>query len=141
MMKTNSNLVVYIYSFSYKQGYPEDSNGHGGGFVFDCRALHNPGRYTPYKKQTGRDPDVQTFLLEKSEMPDFLKDVYSLVDRSVKKYLDRGFDALSVYFGCTGGQHRSVFAADQLAEHLSSNFDLKVEVLHIEQEKKSWINE
>jgi len=134
-------LHVYIYSFSYKQGYPKDDNGHGGGFVFDCRSIHNPGRFQPYKKLTGRDEPVKVFLEEESEIGSFLEDVYSLVDRAVEKYIEREFDALSVYFGCTGGQHRSVYSADALAKHLSAKFNVETEVLHIEQEKKNWINE
>lgn len=134
-------LVVSVCSFSYRQGYPSDDSGHGGGFVFDCRAIHNPGRYEPYKKLTGRDAPVMEFLKKETEMESFLNEVYAMVGRSVQVYLDRGFDHLSVAFGCTGGQHRSVFAADSLAKYLHSQYGVKVELRHIEQEKKNWINE
>ena len=133
-------LTVYIYSFSYKHGYPQDEHGHGGGFVFDCRAIHNPGRFEPYKKLTGRDEPVKQFLETESEIPEFLIDVFNMVDRSVEKYMERSFDALSVYFGCTGGQHRSVYSADALAAHLDEKYGVKTVVNHIEQEKKNWVN-
>lgn len=133
-------LTVHIRSFSFKNGYPDDPSGHGGGYVFDCRAIHNPGRYEPYKKLTGRDEPVQQFLMSQSEMPAFLQEVYEIVGRSVKTYLERDFDSLMVSFGCTGGQHRSVFAADQLAAYLQKTYEVKTEVLHIEQERKGWVN-
>ncbi len=133
-------LTVRIRSFSFKQGYPEDPSGNGGGYVFDCRALHNPGRYEPYKKLTGRDESVQQFLLTNSEMPTFLQEVYEIVGRSVKNYLERDFASLMVSFGCTGGQHRSVFAADSLAAYLEKTYQVKTEVIHIEQERKGWVN-
>lgn len=137
----DSPLVVRVFSFSYKDGVPEDTSGNGGGFVFDCRNILNPGRFEPYKTQTGRDKPVQDFLLEKTEMPQFLENAYSLVDRAVENYLERGFAHLMVSFGCTGGQHRSVFSADSLVKHLEDKYNVKTEVKHIVQERKNWVNE
>jgi len=137
---SDSKLIVTISSFSYKRGIPADDSGHGGGFVFDCRNLNNPGRYAPYRKLTGRDEPVKTFLETESKMPDFLQNVYALVDRAVKNYIDREFSNLMVSFGCTGGQHRSVYSADHLAQHLNDKFDIEVTVNHVEQELKNWEN-
>lgn len=133
-------LTVKINSFSYKKGIPADMNGNGGGFVFDCRGIYNPGRQEEFKAKTGRDKEVQEFLLHESQMPAFLQYVYGMVDISVQDYIKRGFESLMISFGCTGGQHRSVFAADSLAKHLKEKFDVKVEVNHIEQDAKNWIN-
>jgi aminoglycoside/choline kinase family phosphotransferase len=135
-----TNLTVTISSFSYKRAIPEDTSDNGGGFVFDCRSIHNPGRYEPYKKLTGRDKPVQDFLKTNSEIPEFLENVYALVDRAVKVYIDRDFSHLMVSFGCTGGQHRSVFSADSLAAHLAKKFNVTIKVHHIEQELKNWVN-
>jgi aminoglycoside/choline kinase family phosphotransferase len=133
-------LVVKIRSFSYRKGIPEDNSENGGGYVFDCRGILNPGRIEEYKVQTGRDTDVKEFLLHKTEMPTFLQHVYGIVDISVADYIKRGFSNLTVNFGCTGGQHRSVFAADRLAEHLQEKFNVQTVTEHIEQESKKWIN-
>lgn len=129
-------LTVTVSSFSYKKGIPKDRSGNGGGFVFDCRAIHNPGRYIEYKFLTGKDPEVQQFLEDKSTMAEFLEPVVSLVSHSVEVYLDRGFKHLSVSFGCTGGQHRSVYAAEKLAEYLTNNYPVTVVLQHIEQDNK-----
>jgi hypothetical protein len=134
-------LTVTIRSFSYRKGIPEDNSGNGGGYVFDCRGILNPGRIEAYKTKTGRDKEVQEFLLHKTEMPNFLQHVYGTVDISVEDYIKRGFEHLTVSFGCTGGQHRSVFAADRLAEHLRDKFNVKTDVVHLEQEAKQWINQ
>ncbi len=127
-------LTVRITSFSYKKGIPEDPSGNGGGFVFDCRALNNPGRYPEFKTLTGKDEEVQEFIRQNSEMKWFLKPVKTLIDQSVKNYLERGFTHLSVSFGCTGGQHRSVYAAEKLAAYLRNNFKVNVVVVHREQQ-------
>ena len=117
-------------------GIPKDPSGNGGGFVFDCRAIHNPGRYPEYKHLTGKDEQVQKFLEEKSTIGDFLTAVFSLVSHSVEVYSSRGFDHLCVNFGCTGGQHRSVYAAEKLAEYLKNNYPVTVVLKHVEQERK-----
>lgn len=138
---SSSMLTVNISSFSYKKGgIPTDDSGNGGGFVFDCRFIHNPGRYEPYKKLTGRDDGVINFLRQHSRMEDFLNNVYRIVDNAVEDYIDRSFTHLMVNFGCTGGQHRSVYAADQLAHHLKAKYGVKINIQHIEQERKQWKN-
>lgn len=128
-----NTLTVRISSFSYKRGIPADPSGNGGGFVFDCRAIHNPGKYEQYKRLTGKQQPIIEFLDKESEMQDFLNDVYSLVSRSVEKYLERGFTSLTVSFGCTGGQHRSVYSAEHLAQYLC-RFPVRIELQHVEQE-------
>jgi len=131
----NNKLTVHINSFSYKREIPKDKSGNGGGFVFDCRAIHNPGRYNEYKTLTGKDKKVIAFLDKETEMQEFLKDVFSIIDKSVKKYIERKFSNLMINFGCTGGQHRSVYSAEKLSEYLNNNYDIKVITKHIEQEK------
>ena len=131
----NDRLTVRISSFSYKRGIPKDPSGNGGGFVFDCRAIHNPGRYLEFKHLTGKDIQVQEFLEKKSTMADFLSAVFKLVSHSVEVYSSRGFSHLCVNFGCTGGQHRSVYAAEKLAEYLKNNYPVMVVLQHIEQDK------
>lgn len=126
-------LVVKVTSFAYKKGIPEDSSGNGGGFVFDCRAVNNPGKYDRYKPFTGLDEPVIRFLEDDGEITTFLEHVYGLVDASVKRYMERGFTNLSICFGCTGGQHRSVYSAQHLAEHLNKQFGVQVNLIHREQ--------
>lgn len=134
-------LVVRINSFSYKKGLPVDESENGGGFVFDCRGILNPGRFAEYKSITGRDKKVIDFIEQRTKMADFLNSVYTIVDISVEDYIRRGFSSLMVNFGCTGGQHRSVYAAEALARHLRNKFRVKIELKHIEQESKNWINQ
>ena len=126
-------LRVRVFSFSYRKGIPEDSSGNGGGYVFDCRSTHNPGRYEPYKKLTGLDEPVIRFLEDDGEILTFLESVYKLADAHVQRYIDRGFTDLMFSFGCTGGQHRSVYSAQHLAEHIHSKFGIEVHVCHREQ--------
>ena len=132
--QVKNNLTVCVTSFSYKKGIPEDSSGNGGGYVFDCRAINNPGRYQEYKELSGKDLEVQKFLEEKSEIEIFLNSVKALVDQSVRIYLKRGFTNLSINFGCTGGQHRSVYSAEKIVEYLQNNFPVNVVLIHREQQ-------
>ena len=126
-------LVVKVTSFAYKKGIPDDPTGNGGGFVFDCRAVNNPGKYDRYKPFIGLDEPVIRFLEEDGEIITFLEHAYALVDASVKRYMERGFTNLSVCFGCTGGKHRSVYSAQHMAEHLNQKFGVQVNLIHREQ--------
>ncbi len=126
-------LRVTVYSFSYRRGIPDDPSGNGGGYVFDCRSTHNPGRYEPYKQLTGLDEPVIRFLEDDGEILEFLDHVYALADKHVARYLQRGFTHLMFCFGCTGGQHRSVYSAQHLAEHVHKRFGVEVHVVHREQ--------
>lgn len=131
-----SNLAVSIFSFSYKKLLPEDPGGNGGGFVFDCRALPNPGKIDEFKPLTGRDQSVIDFFKRELAVDEFLNHAFSLVDQSVKRYIDRDFSSLMVSFGCTGGQHRSVYCAEELASHLKAKFPLQINLFHNEISKK-----
>ncbi|HEY0750270.1 MAG TPA: RNase adapter RapZ [Chitinophagaceae bacterium] len=133
-------LVVSISSFSFRKGLPPDESGNGGGFVFDCRGIDNPGRHDQYKTIHGRDKSVIEYLERQTKMQDFLTSVFDIVDITVEEYIKRGFTSLSVNFGCTGGQHRSVYAADALARHLKNKFHVKVDLCHRVQEEKNWCN-
>ena len=126
-------LRVRVFSFSYRKGIPADESGNGGGYVFDCRSTHNPGRYEPYKKLTGLDEPVIRFLEDDGEILTFLDSVYKLADAHVQRYIDRGFTDLMFSFGCTGGQHRSVYSAQHLAEHIHNKYGIEVHVCHREQ--------
>lgn len=129
----NRQLTVKVMSFAYKKGIPNDATGNGGGYVFDCRAVNNPGKYDRYKPFTGLDKPVIEFLEEDGEILSFLDHCYALVDSSVERYIERGFSNLMVCFGCTGGQHRSVYSAQRMAEHINSKYNVKVELVHREQ--------
>ena len=128
-------LVVGVYSFSYRRGIPADESGNGGGYVFDCRSTHNPGRYEPYKQLTGLDEPVIRFLEDDGEILTFLQSVYRLADAHVERYLQRGFTHLMFSFGCTGGQHRSVYCAQHLAERLNARYGVEVRICHREQQR------
>lgn len=136
----NTPLVVKICSFSYKKGIPEDVSGNGGGFVFDCRGIENPGRYEQFKTIHGRNKPVMEFLERQTKMQDFLNSVFDIVDISVEEYIRRGFANLAINFGCTGGQHRSVYAADSLARHLKNKYKVEIDLCHVVQEEKNWQN-
>ena len=126
-------LTVKVISFSFKKGIPYDPTGNGGGYVFDCRGVHNPGKYDQYKPLCGLDEPVIKFLEDDGEIFPFLENAYALVDSHVQRYMERGFSNLMVCFGCTGGQHRSVYSAQHMAEHLNQKFGVKVELVHREQ--------
>ncbi|MBP3253161.1 MAG: phosphotransferase [Bacteroidales bacterium] len=126
-------LTVNIKSFSYKKGYPQDTSGNGGGFVFDCRALPNPGREARFKNLTGKDKEVKDYLEKQESVKYFLQNVFNILNQTTENYLSRNFTSLCVYFGCTGGQHRSVYCAEKYAEYLSQNTDLNIIVNHTEQ--------
>jgi aminoglycoside/choline kinase family phosphotransferase len=129
------NLVVRIFSFSFHRGLPKDEAGNGGGFVFDGRSLPNPGREERFKALTGKDAPVIDYLNQQESVHQFLASVMSLVDASVSSYRQRGFKNLMVSFGCTGGQHRSVYLAEQLAKHFRATNGVEVAVRHLELEK------
>lgn len=133
---SHPRLRVRINSFSYKRGIPVDDTGHGGGYVFDCRALPNPGRYPEYRDVTGKDAVVIKFFEKEPEVARFIDTVSQLVEHSVKTYQARQFANLMVSFGCTGGQHRSVYCAEHLAARLRNAFDVDITLRHIEQEMK-----
>jgi aminoglycoside/choline kinase family phosphotransferase len=133
-------LVVRVMSFSYKKGIPADPSGNGGGFVFDCRAINNPGKYERYQFFTGMDQPVISFLEEDGEILPFLQEAYDMVDFSVKRYMDRGFQNLMVSFGCTGGQHRSVYAAEKMAQHINEKYGVEVQLIHREQNIERVLN-
>ncbi len=126
-------LTIAIKSFSYKKGYPHDISGNGGGYIFDCRCLPNPGRYERYKQMTGKDAEVIAFLEKEPEAEEFYAAAKSLVMQSIRRYKQRRFTNLSVYFGCTGGRHRSVYMAQRLATELQKDEELDVQVSHVEQ--------
>ena len=126
-------LTVIINSFSYRKGIPIDPSEHGGGFVFDCRSIHNPGRYESFVNLTGKDTAVCQFLEKEARIQKFLKPVFALVDQTVAEYLQRKFTGLTVSFGCTGGQHRSVYCAEALANHLHNKFaTVQTRINHLE---------
>jgi RNase adapter protein RapZ len=134
-------LVVKVCSFSYKIGLPVKDTENGGGFVFDCRGILNPGRIESMKTKTGRDKEVMDFLEQQTKMPEFLNSAFDIVDISVEDYIKRRFNSLIVCFGCTGGQHRSVYAADAMARHLKNKFKVKIDLQHSVQDEKRWVNE
>jgi aminoglycoside/choline kinase family phosphotransferase len=132
-LSVTQKLEVTIYSFAYKKGIPVDVSGNGGGYVFDCRGINNPGKYEHYKHFTGLDKEVISFLEDDGGVVSFLDNIYHLADSHVQRYVERKFSHLMFAFGCTGGQHRSVYCAQHLAEHIAKKFDVKVSLFHREQ--------
>ena len=137
---SEKKLNLLVQGFSYKQGLPQDNSGNGGGFVFDCRGVLNPGRFEEYKKLTGRDQPVIEFLESKTKIHEFLTAAQAIVSISIDDYLARGFENLMISFGCTGGQHRSVYSTDAMAKFIKEKYNIDAMVHHIIQEEKNWIN-
>ena len=131
-LQDDRRLEVQIYSFAFKKGIPADTSGNGGGYVFDCRSVNNPGKYEYYRQFNGTDPEVIKFLEDDGEIITFLDSVYALVDAHVQRFIERKFTHLQVCFGCTGGQHRSVYCAEHLARHLVDKFQIKLKLCHRE---------
>ena len=129
----DKKLEIRIFSFAYKKGIPNDNSGNGGGYVFDCRSINNPGKYDHYKHFTGMDQQVIDFLEDDGGVYKFLDNVYSLAEVHVKRYIERKFTNLMFCFGCTGGQHRSVYCAENLAKYLAKRFNVKIILTHREQ--------
>ena len=136
---TPNNLTVTIYSFSFKKGLPADESGNGGGYIFDCRSTHNPGKYEQYKTLTGLDQPVIDFLEQDGEILTFLESVYALVDHHAERFIERDFTNLQVAFGCTGGQHRSVYCAEHLAQHLKAKYNVTIHLIHRERGIDKWL--
>lgn len=128
----DQKLHVTIWSFSYKRGIPEDTSGNGGGYVFDCRSTHNPGKYDEYKQLTGRDKPVTDFLEQDGEITVFLESVHRLTDHHIERFMERGFTHLQIAFGCTGGQHRSVYSAEATARRIQEKYHLPITLIHRE---------
>jgi RNase adaptor protein for sRNA GlmZ degradation len=130
----SNKLKVKVYSFSYKKsGIPQDDSGNGGGFVFDCRGVLNPGRIEQYKVQNGLDQPVRKYLEEETLMPKFIDNIKSIVGINVDDYIARNFENLMISFGCTGGQHRSVYAADVIGHWIHKHYNIEVDIQHVEQ--------
>lgn len=133
-------LTVTVISFSFKKGLPTDASGNGGGYIFDCRSTHNPGKYEQFKHLTGHDQAVIDFLEQDGEILTFLDSVYRLVDHHVERFIERDFEHLQVAFGCTGGQHRSVYCANALAKHLQDAYSVTIHLIHRELNLSQTIN-
>ena len=133
--KEDDKLTVSIFSFSYRKGIPFDKYGNGGGYVFDCRMLPNPGLYDEYKELNGRDPEVAAFFESYKEPERFLSQVQAIVGDTVETYQSRGYTRLMVCFGCTGGRHRSVYCAEQTAKFIRERYDCNIFLHHVEQGK------
>jgi len=130
IIRPKNVLTVTINSFSYKKGIPEDKSGNGGGFVFDCRSLVNPAKYEEYRNLTGKDQKVIDFFAKETELKEYINSVYFLISKSIANYQNRSFNSLMVNFGCTGGQHRSVYCTEQLAARIKEKYDVEIVVNH-----------
>ncbi|HBG52724.1 MAG TPA: phosphotransferase, partial [Rikenellaceae bacterium] len=131
-MDKERKLQVTVCSFAYKKGIPNDLSGNGGGYVFDCRGLENPGKFEHFRHFTGEDQEVIRFMEEDGGVKGFLEHAYVLMDTHVQRYIERKFNHLMCCFGCTGGQHRSVYCARHMAEYLSKKYDIRVHLYHRE---------
>lgn len=136
-MTTTKKLTVTLSSFSYKKGMPIDATGNGGGFIFDCRCLPNPGRLEQFKDKTGIHPKVQDFLNKESEVKKFIATTFKLATQAVKNYRKRQFTNLMISYGCTGGQHRSVYCVEKLARRLRKQSGIRVKVQHMNLKRRS----
>jgi len=135
MKDSPHKLSVEVSSFSYRKGLPTPDSEHGGGFIFDCRLLPNPGRDPAYAHVTGKDREVIDYLIQYPEVDCYLNHVKEIISQAVDAYIKRGYSKLSIAFGCTGGQHRSVYCAEEMARFLGSNADVSVNISHREQDK------
>lgn len=136
-MKDDEKLILSLYSFSYKQATPTPFNPHGGGFVFDCRCLPNPGREEAYKSKSGLDKEVVDYLESRVEVEEFFVRIAAIIEQALQAYVGRKFSSLSVAFGCTGGQHRSVYFVERLAKHLANKYNIVVKTEHLN--KDYWV--
>lgn len=131
-------LQILVQSFSYRKGYPEDPTGNGGGFVFDCRGILNPYKFENLKYLTGKDKEVEEFFVEKTDMPEFIESIKKIIDITINNYLEREFSDLQINFGCTGGQHRSVYSAEKIALYIIEKYpQTRVSLIH--RNSKNWM--
>lgn len=131
-------LQILVQSFSYRKGYPEDPTGNGGGFVFDCRGILNPYKFGNLKYLTGKDKEVEEFFVEKTDMPEFIESIKKIIDITINNYLEREFSDLQINFGCTGGQHRSVYSAEKIALYIIEKYpQTRVSLIH--RNSKNWM--
>ena len=131
-MEDKKRLTVTVNSFSYRRGIPYDDSGNGGGYVFDCRGILNPGKFERYMMLNGKDQEVIDFFEKNTNIYDYLEHAFRLVKTNLESYIDRSFAHLMVNFGCTGGQHRSVYCAEWMAQRIRNNYDVGVDLNHLE---------
>jgi RNase adaptor protein for sRNA GlmZ degradation len=132
VIKNVTCLNISIQSFSYIKGIPKDDNGNGGGFVFDCRFIKNPGLFQEYKHLTGNDKEVIEYLKKETEIDSFMQHVYAIIDNVIENYKIKDYKHLMISFGCTGGRHRSVYCANMLYKYLLKNKSINVSLIHNE---------